>query len=77
MGEALRDVTGYEVSCNSVEGVEWFNKGAVAFITLNGDSLACFAKSLEQDPDFLLVHCVLVSKWCLLSGLGCIYWYGQ
>lgn len=61
MSEGLPDVTGYAVSCSSQEAVEWCSKGIVAFVTLNGDAMTCFNKALELEPDFLLVHCVLVS----------------
>ena len=54
-------MTGYGVSSTNKEAVDWFNKGAAAFVTLNGNSMSCFDKALEQDPNFLLVHCVLVS----------------
>lgn len=66
MGERLLDVTGYAVSSTSKQAVDWFNKGAVAFVTLNGNSMSCFDKALEQDPEFLLVHCILVSAFVAL-----------
>lgn len=60
--DGLVDATGYAVSCSSQDAVEWFNKGMLAFVTLNGNSMSFFDKALELDPDFLLVHCVLVGS---------------
>lgn len=59
----LVDATGYAVSCNGKEALEWFNKGFLAFVTLNGNAMTCFEKALELDPEFLLVHCIVVSSY--------------
>lgn len=61
MAETLVDATGYAVSCSKREAVEWFDKGMIAFVTLNGNFMSFFNKALEVDPEFVLVHCVLVS----------------
>ena len=57
----LLDASGYAVSCKSEEALKWFNKGVYAFVTLRGDAMTAFYKALELDPDFLLIHCTLVS----------------
>lgn len=54
------DATGYAVSCKNRGALEPFNEGMLAFVTLNGDSMSFFQKALDLDPDFLIVHCVLV-----------------
>lgn len=61
MAGNLVDVSGYGVSCSSDEAVECFNKGVAAYASLNGNCMTLFNKALELDPDFLLLHCVLVS----------------
>ena len=63
MAKTFVDGTGYEITCSKQEAVDWFNKGVVAFATLNGNCMSFFNKCLELDPDFLVVHCVLVSAY--------------
>ena len=58
----LKDATGYDVTTVSQEALEWFNKGIVAYITTIGDFDGSCEKSLELDPEILLIHCVLVSS---------------
>lgn len=57
----LLDAAGCPVSCKCQEAVDSFNKGMLAFVTLNGDAMSNFNKALELDPEFILVHCVLVN----------------
>lgn len=57
----LQATAAYAVSCCGKDALEWFNKGVLAFVTLNGNAMACFDKALQLDPNFLLVHCVVVS----------------
>ncbi len=63
----LDDATNNAVSCSSHSALEWFNKGILAYITLNGSPMACFDKALEHDPEFLIVHCLLVSANSFLA----------
>lgn len=60
MAEVLHSLTGYSVTCTSREALESFNKGVLAYVTLNGDCMLHFSKAIDLDPDFLLPHCVLV-----------------
>ena len=57
----MEDITGCPVSCSSEAALDWFNKGVIAFVSLYGDSMTAFNKALEEDPNFLLPHCMLVS----------------
>ena len=53
-------VTGYSVTTSSEKALESFKAGVKAFVTLNGNCMQHLSAALEEDPDFLLVHCVLV-----------------
>ena len=57
----MDDTTGYSLSCTSHDALEWFNKGLVSFVSLYENSMSFFLKALEVDPDFVIVHCILVS----------------
>ena len=69
MAERFGSLTGYPISSSSREAVESFNRGVHDYVTLNGDCMHHFNKAMECDPDFLLLHCVLVNiaKWSLVD----------
>jgi len=66
----MQGVTGYPVSTTNKKALESFNTAVKAFVTLNGDCMRHLTAALEEDPDFLLVHCILVRTNSTLAATG-------
>ena len=60
MSGDMQGVTGYPVTTANEKALESFNAGVKAYVSLNGNCMLHLTAALEKDPDFLLVHCVLV-----------------
>ena len=58
--EGMFGLTGYPVTTGVKAALENFNAGVTAFVTLNGNCMQYLSAALEDDPDFLLVHCIMV-----------------
>ena len=57
---ALKDSTGYGLTCGSDEALSWFNKAIFAYTTVRENGVPFFKKALELDSSIVLAHCVLV-----------------
>lgn len=58
---SYKDVSGQDVTCSNEDALEWFNKGLVAYVAVRESSLPYFQAALQQDNNFVLTHCILVS----------------
>ena len=59
-GVLFEDCCGITVQCNSQQSLDLFNQGLFEYIKGYGDFSSTFEKALELDPNFVLVHCILV-----------------
>ena len=60
-GGKLCDCTGLPVTCASREAVQLFDELLVQFISVRKSVLPLARRILALDPDFILVHCLMVS----------------
>ena len=60
-GGKLCDCTGLPVTCASREAVKLFDELLVQFISVRKSVLPLARRILALDPDFILVHCLMVS----------------
>ena len=55
------DCAGLSVTCASREAVQLFDELLVQYISVRKSVLPLARRILALDPDFVLVHCVMVS----------------
>jgi hypothetical protein len=63
MAEPRIDLTGYGLTCDSDEALNWFNKAVFAYTTVRENGVPFFNKALELNSSTLLAHCVLVCDY--------------